>query len=155
MRNLPCADQHTKKGEASSLSAITFEILANPDKLRKLKHELAAALPDPNAVPTSTELEKLPYLTAVIQEGLRLHPNPVGRLQRVSPDTPLVYSDRMTKKEWVIPAGTPVSMDARTTHMDSTVFPEPLKFLPERWIDNPNQDRYLLTFSKGTRMCAG
>ena len=106
-------------------------------------------------MPTCAELEQLPYLTAVIQEGLRLHPNPVGRLQRVSPDTALVYSDGMMKKEWVIPAGTPVSMDARTTHMDSTVFPEPLRFLPERWIDNPNLDKYLLTFSKGTRICAG
>ena len=59
---------------AYSLSAITYELLANPDKLAKLKEELVAALPDPDTVPTLAVVEKLPYFNAAIQEGLRLHP---------------------------------------------------------------------------------
>ena len=137
------------------MSVITFQLLANPDKLRKLKDELAAAIPDPNAVPTSAELERLPYLSAVIQEGLRLHPPGTARLQRICPDAALVYRDRVTKKEWSIPAGIAVSMDVRTMNMNPTIFPEPHDFLPERWIDNPKLDKHLMTFSKGARMCVG
>ena len=137
------------------MSAITFQLLANPGKLRKLKDELAAALPDPTTVPTSTELERLPYLSAVIQEGLRLHNPGTSRLLRISPDAALVYRDRSTEKEWSIPAGTAVSMDVRTMNTNSTIFPEPHDFVPERWIDNPALDKHLMTFAKGARMCVG
>ena len=137
------------------MSVITFQLLANPDKLRKLKDELAAAIPDLNAVPTSAELERLPYLSAVIQEGLRLHAPGTARLQRVAPDAALLYRDRSAEKEWSIPAGTAVSMDVRTMNMNSTIFPKPHEFLPERWIDNPRLDKHLMTFSKGARMCVG
>ena len=137
------------------MSFITFQLLVNPSKLRKLKDELAAAVTDPNAVPTSAEIERLPYLSAVIQEGLRLHPPGTARLLRVSPDAALSYRDRSTKKEWSIPAGTAVSMDVRTMNMNSTIFPEPRDYLPERWIDNPRLDKHLMTFGKGARMCVG
>ena len=137
------------------MSVITFQLLANPDKLRKLKDELGAALPDSNAVPSSAELERLPYLSAVIQEGLRLHCPGTARLQRICPDAALVYRDSSTKKEWSIPAGTAVSMDIRTMNTNPTIFPDPHDFLPERWIDNPKLDKHLMTFSKGARMCVG
>lgn len=137
------------------MSVITFQLLANPKKLRKLKDELAAAIPDPNAVPTSAELERLPYLSAVIQEGLRLRPPGTARLLRICPDAALSYRDRSMKKEWSIPAGTAVSMDIRTMNMNSTIFPEPHDFVPERWIDNPGLDKHLMTFGKGARMCVG
>ena len=138
-----------------TLASITFELLANPPILKKLKNELAAAFPDPEVHPTSSQLEQLPYLSAVIQEGLRLHPGSIIRMQRVAPDEPLFYRDPSTKKEWIIPAGTSVSMDTLTISMNSTIFPEPRKYLPERWIGNKGLDKYLLTFSKGTRICAG
>ena len=137
------------------MSLITFQLLANPDKLRKLRDELATALPDPNAVPSSAELERLPYLSAVIQEGLRLHAPGTARLLRICPDAAIVYRDRSTEKEWSIPAGTAVSMDIRTMNTNSTIFPEPHDYVPERWIDNPGLDKHLMTFSKGARMCVG
>lgn len=105
--------------------------------------------------PTSAQLEQLPYLSAVIQEGLRLHPGSTMRMQRISPDEPLIYRDPSKKLEWVIPAGTSVSMDPLSISMNSKIFPEPQRFLPERWIGNSGLEKYLLTFSKGTRMCAG
>ena len=137
------------------MSVITFQLLANPDKLRKLKDELAVALPDPNTVPSSVELERLPYLSAVIQEGLRLHAPGTTRLVRICPDAAMVYRDRSMKKDWSIPAGTAVSMDVRTMNMNSTIFLAPDDFLPERWINNPGLDKHLMTFSKGARMCVG
>jgi hypothetical protein len=50
-----------------SLTIGTFHIINNPHVARKLKAELAQAIPDPNEM-SWTELEKLPYLSAVIKE---------------------------------------------------------------------------------------
>jgi len=42
-------------------------------------------------------------------------------------------------------------------HMDPDVYPEPLQFLPDRWLGgyNPNMNRNLVPFSKGSRTCLG
>ena len=100
--------------------------------MKKLEEELEAALPDPKVLPTSAKVEKLPYLSAVIQEGLRLHPGSTQRMQRISPDASMVYHDRSTKEDWVIPVGTPVSMDPMSIQMNPDIFPDPQAFTPER-----------------------
>jgi cytochrome P450 len=40
-------------------------------------------------------------------------------------------------------------------HHDESLFPQSHQFLPERWIDRPHLDKYLVSFSKGTRQCIG
>ncbi|MCJ1268562.1 hypothetical protein MMC22_008450 [Lobaria immixta] len=139
---------------APTLSTIVYQLLANPDKLNKLKKELADAIPDSTTPPTCQQVDQLPYLSAVIQEVLRLHPSAPFRSQRVSPDEPLHYDDG-SNPTWIIPAGTPMSMSIPLLQTDPNIFPEPNEFRPERWLDNPRLDRYLLTFSKGTRICLG
>ncbi|MCJ1307894.1 hypothetical protein MMC25_001542 [Agyrium rufum] len=138
---------------SSSLAAITFYLLETPEVLAKLKAELEIAMPDPNEIPTSAKVEPLPYLSAVIQEGLRIHPGGTLRTQRVAPDEALVYDDGETK--WVIPPGTAISMDAPSIHGNTRIFPEPHRFRPERWIENPKLSRYQFAFSRGTRGCLG
>lgn len=40
--------------------------------------------------------------------------------------------------------------------MNSTVFPSPHEFRPERWLDgDPKLDQYMCSFSRGTRGCIG
>ena len=48
-----------------------------------------------------------------------------------------------------------MSMDPISISMNATIFPEPQKHKPEQWIGNRRLEKYLLTFSKGTRMCVG
>ena len=141
--------------QATTLEAITYHLLANPYVLLKLKLELEAAIPDASIAPTCTQVESLPYLTAVIQEGIRLHPGATLRMQRVSPVDDLVYVDETRRKTWLIPASTPVSMTPTLIQTQSQYFPEPMEFRPERWIENPRLDKYILSFSKGTRNCLG
>ena len=104
---------------------------------------------------TSAQLEQLPYLTAIIQEGIRIHPGALIRQTRVATEKSLVYKNTDTHQEWVIPAGVPVSMDARGCNFDTRIFSNPNEFVPERWIDNPRLDKYMLSFSRGTRICLG
>jgi cytochrome P450 len=98
-------------------------------------------------------LEQLPYLTGCVQESIRLSYGVSTRLQRIAPDETLVFNDG--KKDWLIPPSTPVGMTSVLVHHDESIFPDSKKFLPERWIGHPNLDKYLLSFSKGTRMCIG
>lgn len=140
---------------AHTLMSITYHLLANPPVLRKLKAELAAAIPDSSVLPTCKRVESLPYLTGVIQEGIRMHPGATLRQQRAAPDEDLVYTNKGSGKRWVVPRGTPVSMSPSLLHRLEEYFPEPNVFRPERWVEDPRLDRYLLSFSKGSRMCLG
>ena len=51
------------------MTLASFHILSQPEILKRLRQELEAAFPDLARPPTLTELERLPYLTAVIHEG--------------------------------------------------------------------------------------
>ena len=53
----------------STLSVASFHLLDKPKLLQKLRDELQEAFPDPSTQPTISELERLPYLTAVLKEG--------------------------------------------------------------------------------------
>lgn len=94
-------------------------------------------------------LEQLPYLTAVITEALRIGYGVSHRLQRLFPDTVLQYH------EYAIPIMTPVSMTTLLIHDNTTLFPDPRTFDPERFIQHPELKKYLLPFSRGSRQCAG
>ena len=135
---------------AHFLKIVTYHILANEDVYSRLKAELREAILDPTSIPPLAQLERLPYLHAVVLEGHRVSYGVVSRLQRISPDQPLHY------KDWVIPAGTPVSMTSIMQHEDLNKFPNPKKFDPNRWLNASERlEKYLVNFSKGTRQCLG
>lgn len=140
---------------AYTLSATLFELLAHPEELQKVKAELAAALPDKNRVPSYSEVEALPYLNAIIQESLRLHPGVMSRMARISPEVDIVYHDKRRGKIYVLPPGTWTSMSTFITQTDSEVFEDPYEFRPQRWIDNPKLSRSFIAFSRGSRNCVG
>lgn len=75
---------------AHTLSCISFFILSDRSMLEKLQRELAGVMKD-NPEPKWADLETLPYLTAVITEGLRWGYGVTERLQRISPDVALKY----------------------------------------------------------------
>ncbi len=140
------------------LSVIVFHLLSNKEIHSRLEMELTQNIPDSDALPTSSELQRLPYLGAVISEGLRISYPVCTRLQRISPSAPMLYkSSTRGKQDYVIPAGTPVGMSAGLLHMRPDIFPEPRKFRPERWLEQRDRqlDRCLLAFSKGSRGCLG
>ena len=132
---------------ANTLTFIIFSLLSAPEKMARLIEELHQSFNGQHA--SLQQLERLPYLTAVIQEGLRLSLGVIFRIIRVSPSQVLRY------KEYDFPPGTAVSMDALTLHYDSHVFPDPGSFEPERWMDGKLTREALFTFSKGPRMCVG
>ena len=141
---------------AWALCVASYHLLSCPEILTKLKTEFRSAVPNPDAQPISLAvLEKCQYLVGVVQEALRLSYGTSARLQRISPDKEMIFHDQTSKKDWVIPPGTPVSMASVLVHQDPSIFPDPHSFRPERWIENPRLDRFLVSFSKGSRQCIG
>lgn len=138
---------------AEYLKTTVYHIIANPAVLERLRAELVPVVSRSRATaqaPSLSELEALPYLRAVVQEGYRISYGVVGRLPRIAHE-PLRCGDR------VIPAGVPVSMTSIYLHDHPAVFPSPRTFDPQRWL-TPESDRlarYLVNFGKGTRSCLG
>ncbi|KAK8022282.1 Cytochrome P450 monooxygenase [Apiospora rasikravindrae] len=139
---------------AKSLAMIAFHLNEDAGKLQRLRDEIATAGPEADGSYSLAKLEKLPYLTACIMEGVRMMSGVTTRLPRVAHE-PLQYRD------WSIPPGTPVSQMNYVVNNDPDLFPRPLEFRPERWVDAPERadgrrlDRYMVSFMRGSRSCIG
>lgn len=46
-------------------------------------------------------------------------------------------------------------MTSLIQHMDPRIFPDPYKFNPDRWLENPLLLKYLISFTRGSRQCLG
>ncbi|KAH9905881.1 putative cytochrome P450 [Xylariomycetidae sp. FL2044] len=140
-----------------ALTVLTFYVLNQPAILARLTQELS----DADALTLSwSGLEKLPYLSAVISESLRLSYGAATRLTRIAPDENLVYSGRFQgqKVEYVIPSGTAMSMSNAINHHDEDIYPDSHAFKPERWLGLDATERRrlessLTSFSRGSRQC--
>ncbi|KAH7141326.1 trichodiene oxygenase [Dactylonectria estremocensis] len=138
---------------ARALSIAMFYLLDKRECLEKLRQELATLPAEGADCHSLSVLERLPYLSGVVNESLRLSFGPLGPLPRISPNQNLQYGN------YSIPAGTPVSQSTYFVHTDPNIFPEPFEFEPERWIkaaeSGVNLQKYLVSFSKGSRQCIG
>lgn len=68
------------------LAAVTYHLLTKPETYRKLHQEIRARYGKYDDIDASTALQ-LPYLQAVIHEGLRIYPPGSQGFPRVSPGT--------------------------------------------------------------------
>lgn len=136
---------------ANTMRLILFHVYTNDGILRRLRKELASLPTHSSKANALKELEQLPYLTAVLMEGMRLSPAVASRAARIT-DKDLFYN------HWRIPAGTPVGMTTLLMHTDEKLYPNPMRFEPERWMDSTARraaaSKYA-PFSRGTRICLG
>jgi cytochrome P450 len=144
---------------AWTLEIIMFWLINQADTLKILKAELKTVMPTTETIVPLVELERLPYLNAVIKEGLRLAYGVSSRLMRTCPNAELTYTDNKTGKDWIIPRGTPVGMTSVQIHHDESIFPDSKRFWPERWInahaEGKHLEKYMISFTAGARVCLG
>lgn len=135
---------------ASSLTQCSYYLLKHPHVLAKLRQELLTAWPDSTEDLTYNMLISLPYLDAVSKESLRLMHGGLSRLTRINPLATEQY------RNWTIPAGSKISMSIPDVNLDKIVWGNDSEtFRPERWEGRLELDNWLMTFSRGTRVCAG
>lgn len=130
-----------------------IELMATPQSLTKLKHELDAALDHhQHSFTTTSHIENLPYLQACIKETLRLHP-----------PAPLLLTHRAGEMCRVmghtIPKNARVQVNVWAIGRDPTVWEEPLEYRPERFLNSSlnfkGNDFEFLPFGAGRRICPG
>ncbi|KUL84958.1 hypothetical protein ZTR_07909 [Talaromyces verruculosus] len=142
---------------ATTLGFAIHEILKNTAISRKLTAEIDAAMPQGFKDLPLSEVEKLDYLSAVVKESLRLAMAVPGRLPRIVPGAKSKV-DSLIVDGRVIPEGTVIGMSAWSVHYSEDIWgPDAREFRPERWLveDSKRLERYLVTFSKGARICLG
>lgn len=143
---------------SSTLTYAMWELSRNvpmQERLRKECQSLSAT--SLVALPPAKVVDALPLMHAIIYETLRVHPLVAGGQARVTPYGKL---SKLGKYE-NIPGGIRVQSYARFLHQNEEVFPDPLSWVPERWLAENNSSqtdqkmRWFWAFSSGARMCLG
>lgn len=122
----------------------------NPEVQSNLSLELEEIFGSDNRPPSYEDLQKMSYLERVIKESQRLMPS-IAEFQRFV-DEDFVLND------YVIPGGSTVGIMVYAMHMDPSLFPEPEKFDPDRFLFENSKDRHpfsYIPFSGGYRNCIG
>lgn len=84
-----------------------------------------------------------------MKEDFRLYPAIISTLPRV-------LTEAMVVDKYKLPVGTVVGMQNWIHHRDPVVFPDPHKFIPDRWLASTEATEASLTpFSIGKRNCIG
>jgi cytochrome P450 len=128
-----------------TLTWTLFLLAQHPTVAADLADELAGVLK--GEVPTVRQLDELPFLDRVIKESMRVLPASS-------------YSQRLNVEPvelgpFRLPAGQPIIFSQYITHHMPDLFPEPERFLPERWETiHPSPYAYI-PFATGPRMCLG
>ncbi|GBP66256.1 Cytochrome P450 9e2 [Eumeta japonica] len=138
---------------ATAMFFALFELAKHPDILDKLHDEVDDLFERCNDNPTYEDVTSMKYLDMVLDESMRIHPA-VGSVQR-----------RCTKNGGVLPVGkihvekgTFIHIPIYALHRDPKYYPEPEKFVPERFSDEEKRNIVNYTympFGEGHRMCLG
>ncbi|KAF7898938.1 uncharacterized protein EAF01_008151 [Botrytis porri] len=143
---------------AITLSSVLYHLLKYPHTFQKLRDEIETAakegrISDPI---TFKEAQGLPYLQAVLKEGLRVHPAVGLGLQRIVP------AEGTTIANQFIPGGSTVGINAYVAHKNTSVWGlDADQWRPERWLEIEKQGRggevekYFFAFGMGSRTCIG
>ncbi|OSC98018.1 bifunctional P-450/NADPH-P450 reductase [Trametes coccinea BRFM310] len=132
------------------LTFTTYYLLKDPEAMRKLREEIDTKIG--NRTPTVHDVNKLPYLLAVMRESMRLGPTAPAR--SVAP-----LEDTVIGGKYCVEKGTSIIINTYNAHRDPSVWGEDAEtFRPERMLDGkfealpPNAWQ---PFGFGMRGCIG
>ncbi|KAF2630500.1 cytochrome P450 [Macroventuria anomochaeta] len=137
---------------ASALTAIFRELVQHPGALQRLSTELRSTFSSEEEI-TIASTTHLPYLNAVVNEGLRLDPPPVITPPKVVP----LGGDTVCGR--FVTAGTYVAYNQFSGNRQPYNFHLPNTFLPERFLpshrnENDNMAAFQ-PFGMGRHQCIG
>jgi cytochrome P450 len=143
---------------ASAMSWAVYCLCKHPDvqtRLRdELRSELGSALKEGGQI-SSAEIDRLPYLNAVLQETMRIFPPVPLTLREAATDT--------TIQGAFIPAGTTIVICPWAVNTSTHLWgPDAHEFNPERWLHpgtsntgGAESNYAVTTFLHGPRSCIG
>ena len=130
---------------ATSLAWIFYHLLRHPDALARLRAELGRVV---GSGPVEAQhLPQLEYLDAVTKESARLTPVATNVMRRLHAPARIGGLD--------LPAGVSVSASIYATHHRPDLWPDPERFLPERFLGTRPSPNTFFPFGGGVRRCLG
>ncbi|KAK4793429.1 hypothetical protein SAY86_023864 [Trapa natans] len=125
------------------------QLLRHPEKMAKARAEMENVLGRVSEVRES-DIQRLPYLQAVVKEILRLY-QPL--------DLPHQADEEVELCGFKIPKGTRILVNLWTMGRDTRVWEDPDRFDPDRFLkldmDIKGADFELIPFGSGRRICPG
>jgi cytochrome P450 len=142
---------------AGTLAYTLYLLGKNPTAAAALQTELDNAVRDGSMSkpPKWSQVNRLPYLEAVLKESMRIFPIASWGLDRVVPPGGATISGTY------VPGGAVVGVNIDAVHLDEDVYgSDAATFRPERWLEadedqRRRMDRAFLAFSAGKRTCTG
>ncbi|XP_048508617.1 probable cytochrome P450 6a14 [Athalia rosae] len=136
---------------STTIGYCLHELAVNKNVQKRLRDEIEGAKASANGEEISWDaLKNMTYLDMVVQETLRKYP-PFPILVRVS-EKPY----EIPRTDIVLPSGTHAIVPIYGIHNDPDYFPEPEKFIPERFTEEAKSQRQAFTylpFGGGPRLC--
>lgn len=134
------------------LEWILARMVLHPEIQSKAQSEIDAMVGNSRPV-SDSDIPNLPYVQSIVKESLRVHPpGPLLSWARLA-------TDDVHIGDTLVPAGTTAMVNMWAITHDEKVWPEPLEFKPERFMDTDisimGSDLRLAPFGSGRRVCPG
>ncbi|XP_061648595.1 sterol 26-hydroxylase, mitochondrial [Phyllopteryx taeniolatus] len=138
---------------SNTISWALYHLAKEPSIQDRLHQEVSAVSPASRGMPTAQDIARMPFLKAVVRETLRLYPVVPGNA-RLTVENEIVVGDHLFPKKTLF------HLCHYAVSHDEDVFPEPHRFLPERWLrhSNARQQQHpfgSVPFGFGIRACLG
>ncbi|MFE1745846.1 cytochrome P450 [Coleofasciculus sp. H7-2] len=134
-------------GHETTASALTWALYW-VDQLPQVCDKLLQELDSLDADPDPSVIAKLPYLTAVCSETLRIYPIAANTFIRVV-RSPIEITG------YKLEPGTVIVPSIYLAHHRQETFPQPKQFKPERFLERQFSPYEYLPFGGGNRRCIG
>ncbi|KAJ7311575.1 high nitrogen upregulated cytochrome P450 monooxygenase 2 [Mycena albidolilacea] len=142
---------------ASTLSSLVWFLLSYPEYYRRVQQELDSVIVDGDDPFDANKHQELHFLSACINETMRLHP---PLLTNGTRQVPLGQPGRHIAGRF-IPEGTSIYSPAYALHRNPAYFSHPDQFLPDRWLSGSSlkfekhDTSAFIPFSLGPANCVG
>jgi unspecific monooxygenase len=134
-------------GHETTASALTWALYWI-HRLPQVREKLLAELDNFGDNANLSEISRLPYLTAVCQETLRIYPILPIAIPRVVKSPITIMGYEFEPGTWLTPA-------IYLVHHRPDLYPEPKQFKPERFLERQYSQYEYLPFGGGNRTCIG
>ena len=134
-------------GHETTASALTWAFYW-VDHLPEVRDKLMRELNTLGDNPDPSTVAKLPYLTAVCQETLRIYPIAMNGFPRI-------VKSPIEIQGYTLPVGTTIIPSIYLAHHREETYPQPKQFRPERFLEKQFSPYEYLPFGGGNRRCIG